>query len=143
MRRSLSDAYQAVDPHQRRCRPGCGAPSPVLAAHYLLLHLTEAYSSSFPSGHAMNSALTYLTLAALLARTQKNRRVRVYLIAVAALLTLSIGFSRVYLGVHWPTDVIAGWCVGAAWALVFAGTARALQRRHKIEAPRAAPEESS
>ena len=120
-----------------------GAANDLLKATFLrarpdvVEHLTEAYSTSFPSGHAMNSALTYLTLAALLARTQNNRRVRVYLIAVAVLLTLSIGFSRVYLGVHWPTDVIAGWCVGAAWALVFTGTARALQRRRAIEAPEA------
>jgi len=104
----------------------------------LVAHLTESYSSSFPSGHAMNSALTYLTLAALLARTQKNKRVRVFLLAVAIVLTMAIGFSRVYLGVHWPTDVIAGWCVGATWALTFALIAHALQRRNQIERPQAA-----
>lgn len=120
---------------------GGGAANELLKAAFVrarpevVEHLTEAYSSSFPSGHAMNSALTYLTLAALLARTQKSRRVRIYLLTVAILLTLAIGISRVYLGVHWPTDVIAGWCVGATWALVFAGTARGLQRHNKIEQP--------
>jgi len=103
----------------------------------LVAHLTESYSSSFPSGHAMNSALTYLTLAALLARTQKSRRVRVFLLVVAIALTTAVGFSRVYLGVHWPTDVIAGWCVGATWALIFALIAHALQRRGQIERPQA------
>ncbi len=109
----------------------------------LVAHLTEAYSSSFPSGHDMNSALTYLTLAALLARTQKDRRVRVFLLLVAILLTLAVGFSRVYLGVHWPTDVIAGWCVGATWALIFSLIAHALQRRNQIERPDAPAEGAS
>lgn len=101
----------------------------------LVAHLTESYSSSFPSAHAMNSALTYLTLAALLARTQKSKTVRVFLLSVALLLTFSVGLSRIYLGVHWPTDVIAGWCVGATWALIFALVAHALQRRDQIEQP--------
>jgi len=123
---------------------GGGAANELLKSTFLrarpdlVAHLTDSYSSSFPSGHAMNSALTYLTLAALLARTQKNKRVRVFLLAVAIVLTMAIGFSRVYLGVHWPTDVIAGWCVGATWALTFALIAHALQRRNQIERPQAA-----
>jgi undecaprenyl-diphosphatase len=72
---------------------------------------------SFPSGHAMLAAVTYLTLGALIARTQERRRLRSYVLGGAILLTLIIGASRVYLGVHWPTDVLAGWCLGAAWAL--------------------------
>lgn len=103
----------------------------------VVAHLADSYSTSFPSGHAMNSALTYLTLAALLARTQKSRRVRVFLLLVAVALTLAVGFSRVYLGVHWPTDVIAGWSIGATWALLFALIAHALQRRNQIERPEA------
>jgi undecaprenyl-diphosphatase len=83
----------------------------------LVPHLVDVTSSSFPSGHAADSAIVYLTLAALLARSVPERGPRLYVIAVAILLTLSIGVSRVYLGVHWPSDVVAGWSIGAAWAL--------------------------
>jgi undecaprenyl-diphosphatase len=99
----------------------------------ILGHLVEVHSASFPSGHALNSAVTYLTLGALLARTGGSRSVRIYVMAVAMSLTFVIGFSRVYLGVHWPSDVIAGWCVGAAWALLCSLVARRLQRSHAIE----------
>jgi undecaprenyl-diphosphatase len=95
--------------------------------------LVEVHSASFPSGHALNSAVTYLTLGALLARTESARWMRIYVMAVAMSLTLMIGCSRVYLGVHWPSDVIAGWCFGAAWALLCSLAARALQRRRAIE----------
>ncbi|GAA0735310.1 phosphatase PAP2 family protein [Sphingomonas japonica] len=101
----------------------------------LVVHLVEVSSTSFPSGHAMNAAVTYLTLGTLLARAEQGRRVRAYLILVAIGLTLLIGGSRVYLGVHWPSDVLAGWCVGATWAALCSLVARALQRRHAIEAP--------
>lgn len=98
---------------------GFARPRPDLVAHAV-----DVTSMSFPSGHAMLSAVTYLTLGALLARTQQKRRLRAYILAAAVLLTLLIGASRVYLGVHWPTDVLAGWCLGAAWALAcwFAAT---------------------
>jgi undecaprenyl-diphosphatase len=101
----------------------------------LVAHLVAVDTSSFPSGHAMNSAIVYLTLGILLARTQKGHAVRIYLISVAIALTLAVGFSRVYLGVHWPSDVIAGWCVGGAWALLCGALARLLQKRHQIEQP--------
>ena len=101
----------------------------------LVPHLVVVDTSSFPSGHAMNSAIVFLTLGALLTRTQKDRAVRVYLIAVSILLTLLVGISRVYLGVHWPTDVIAGWIVGAAWATLCLTVARLLQERNRIEQP--------
>lgn len=91
---------------------GFNRPRPDLVAH-----IVETTSMSFPSGHAMLSAVTYLTLGALIARTQEKRRLRGYVLGAAILLTLIIGMSRVYLGVHWPTDVLAGWCLGAAWAL--------------------------
>lgn len=74
--------------------------------------------SSFPSGHSMISAVTYLTLGAVLAHMQPNRRLRHYILSVAILITALVGISRVYLGVHWPTDVLAGWAAGAAWALL-------------------------
>lgn len=92
---------------------GFNRPRPDLVAH-----IVETTSMSFPSGHAMLSAVTYLTLGALIARTQHSRQLRGYVLGAAILLTLLIGASRVYLGVHWPTDVLAGWCLGAAWALV-------------------------
>ncbi len=99
----------------------------------LVPHLVSVDSASFPSAHAMNSAVTYLTLGVLLSRTQKDRRLKAYLIGTALFLTLIVGFSRVYLGVHWPTDVLAGWAVGAAWAILCSLVAVGLQRRHRIE----------
>ncbi|CAN5242025.1 phosphatase PAP2 family protein [soil metagenome] len=101
----------------------------------LVEHLVEVHSTSFPSGHAMNSAITYLTLGVLLARVEKDRRVRIYLMSVAILLTLTIGMSRIYLGVHWPSDVVAGWCIGACWAALCSLVARGLQQTHAIEQP--------
>lgn len=77
----------------------------------------QVFTTSFPSGHATLSAVTYLTIAALLARHQTSRTIGTYFVVLAALLTILIGVSRIYLGVHYPTDVLGGWCVGAAWAL--------------------------
>lgn len=82
----------------------------------VVAHLVEVTSLSFPSGHAMNSAIVYLTLGVLLARAVPDRRLKVYVLWVGVLLTLIVGMSRLYLGVHWPTDVLAGWAIGSAWA---------------------------
>lgn len=74
-------------------------------------------SFSFPSGHAMLSAIVYLSLGALLARSEQRKPYKAYILGVAIALTLLIGSSRIYLGVHYPTDVLAGWCIGALWAM--------------------------
>jgi undecaprenyl-diphosphatase len=99
----------------------------------ILPHVAYAANSSFPSGHSMMSAVTYLTLAALLARSQERRRIKAYFLLLAALLTFLVGLSRVYLGVHWPTDVLAGWMAGAVWAMLCWVAARWLQGRKALE----------
>lgn len=99
---------------------------------------TAIYSASFPSGHAMMSAVVYLTLGALIARTQQDRLLRVYIIVFSVFLALIIGISRIYLGVHWPTDVLAGWALGAGWAMVCWTAMIWLQRGGIVEPPIAA-----
>jgi undecaprenyl-diphosphatase len=84
---------------------------------------------SFPSGHSMNSAIVYLTLGTLLAQMVERRRLKLYFIGVALLATFLVGLSRVYLAVHYPTDVLAGWSLGLAWAILCWVTARYLRRR--------------
>ncbi|MBM9605016.1 phosphatase PAP2 family protein [Desulfopila inferna] len=80
------------------------------------LHMVMTETFSFPSGHAMSSAVVYLSLAGLLAKVQRQRNVKIFTLAVAVLLVFLIGISRIYLGVHYPTDVLGGWSVGLAWA---------------------------
>ena len=92
-------------------------------------HLREVMSSSFPSGHALTSAAVYLTLGALLMRIAEGRLAKYYCIAIAMLLTFLVGSSRVFLGVHYPTDVVAGWLIGMSWALLCWVVERTLERR--------------
>ncbi len=99
----------------------------------LVPHAVFAMNSSFPSGHSMLSAITYLTLGALLARSEPRKRIKAYWMLIAVILTVAVGITRVYLGVHWPTDVVAGWTAGAVWALLSWLVARWLQRRQAIE----------
>ncbi len=100
----------------------------------LVAHGVEVTSASFPSGHSMLAMVTYLTLGAVLAEVQTRPRVRVYILCWAVFLALIVGLSRVYLGVHWPTDVLAGWCIGSAWALLCGSVALWLQRRGMMDA---------
>jgi undecaprenyl-diphosphatase len=83
----------------------------------LVPHGSYVYSQSFPSGHSLLSAATFLTLAGILAGMQERRRFKIFFVTLAIALTVAIGVSRVYLGVHWPTDVLGGWSLGAAFAL--------------------------
>lgn len=106
----------------------------------LVTHGSYVYTSSFPSGHSMMSALVYLTLASLLAQVQERRRVKAYFFSAAIILTTSIGFSRVYLGVHWPTDVLAGWAAGAFWATLFYIVAMVMRITGYVEKPGTEPE---
>ena len=92
-----------------------GRPRPELILQHDLV-----YSSSFPSGHAMMSPVIYLTLAAFLAAGESRRAVKTLLVVLAAVLVTGVGVSRVYLGVHWPSDVLAGWALGSA--IAFAAT---------------------
>lgn len=94
-----------------------------------LPHGDEVYTASFPSGHSMNAAIVYQLIGAILARAHRARAVKVYLLSCAILITVLVGAGRVYLGVHWPTDVAAGWTAGAAWALLCWLLAYHMQRR--------------
>ncbi|MCA1560613.1 MAG: phosphatase PAP2 family protein [Acidobacteria bacterium] len=92
-------------------------------------HLREVMTMSFPSGHALTSAVVYLTLGALLMRIAERRLVKFYCMFVAAAATILVGATRMYLGVHYPTDVLAGWLIGLSWALLCWIIERAIERR--------------
>lgn len=95
--------------------------------------LAEVTSASFPSGHSMMSAVIYLTLGVLVAKIVARQRAKIYFIVVALLLTFLVGGTRIYLGVHYPTDVLAGWAAGLAWALICLLMAQYLQQRGVVE----------
>ncbi|MEZ0279545.1 phosphatase PAP2 family protein [Methyloceanibacter sp.] len=101
----------------------------------LVPHAVRVFTSGFPSGHATLSAITYLTLGALLASLHSSIRFKAYFLGLAISLTLAVGISRIYLGVHYPTDVLAGWCIGAAWAAFCWTVFRELQRHGQIGPP--------
>lgn len=142
---AIAAGFLALDGKKHMALFVCGSVLSGLAASSMLKDLFHrprpdivpysAYFSgpSFPSGHSMMSAVTYLTLGALLARSQERKRLKAYFLLVAMLLTLAVGITRVYLGVHWPTDVFAGWTAGAVWALLCWLIAGALQKRRALE----------
>lgn len=96
-------------------------PRPDFVPHVITM------TQSFPSGHSMLSAVVYLSLGALLAQNAPSRRIKAYFLNVAFCLTILVGLSRVYLGVHYPTDVLAGWTVGLVWAVLWWLVARYLR----------------
>lgn len=105
-----------------------GRPRPDLVPHESIVH-----TASFPSGHSMMAAIVYLTLGVLIARVQPKFILKLYVMIVATVLTLCVGISRIYMGVHWPTDVAAGWLAGGAWAMICLIVARILAQRGHIE----------
>jgi undecaprenyl-diphosphatase len=107
-----------------------GRPRPDLVPHG-----SYVYSASFPSGHSTMSAATFLTLAMLIASLEPKRDVKIMVYLLAMGMVLAIGFSRVYLGVHWPCDVLAGWCLGAAWALAAWTVLRRLSKPKDLAEP--------
>lgn len=109
---------------------GYARPRPDLAV------MSEQFTASFPSGHAMLSAVTFLTLGALMARFAPSRPLQILSISLAICLTVLVGASRLYMGVHYPSDILAGWCLGAAWALLCSTVGAVLQRKGSVEQPK-------
>jgi undecaprenyl-diphosphatase len=98
-------------------------------------HLTDVMTTSFPSGHTLLSAIIYLSVGTTVALRAKSTAARIFSIGFSALLTILVGFSRVYLGVHYPTDVLASWAAGLAWTLLCVVLQWAWQARHPVENP--------
>ena len=99
-------------------------------------HLRDVMTPSFPSGHAMESAIVYLTLGVLLMRVAEGRTAKIYCLSVAIFVTLLVGISRVSLGVHYPTDVLGGWILGFLWASIWWFTERRLEYQSGVAAER-------
>ncbi|MHB0952854.1 MAG: phosphatase PAP2 family protein [Allorhizobium sp.] len=98
-----------------------------------LTGVARVFTASFPSGHATISAVVYLTLGALLAEMADRRSQQVLYLGSAIFLAMIVGLSRVYLGVHYPTDVLAGWSIGAGWALAWTLVAHLVRERMKTK----------
>ena len=100
-------------------------------------HLTHFDPGSFPSGHSMGATVVYLTLGGIISRQTRRLLKKAYFLSVALVLTLLVGISRVYLGVHFPSDVLAGWAFGSLWSTLCTQIARWLQREGTVEPPKA------
>jgi undecaprenyl-diphosphatase len=98
-------------------------------------HLTNFDPGSFPSGHSMGTTLVYLTLGGIISRQTRRLLSKAYFLSVALVLTVLVGISRIYLGVHFPSDVLAGWAVGSLWSTICIQIARLLQREGTVEPP--------
>ena len=98
-------------------------------------HAAHVFTASFPSGHATLSAITFLTIGILLTRMTADRRVKAYFLVLAVVLTIMVGLSRIYLGLHYPSDVLAGWSIGSAWAILCWAVALRMQRQGAVEPP--------
>jgi len=98
-------------------------------------HIEVVGGLSFPSGHTLIAAVLYPTLGMLIASNLRDRHLKVYVFAIAAMLALLVGFSRVYLGVHYPSDVLGGWLLGLAFAVAAGMVIRALKQQHIVERP--------
>lgn len=109
---------------------------------HVVPHLAEVTSASFPSGHSMVSSVVYLTLGALIARTMAHRHEKLYFILAALLLSFLVGVSRVFLGVHFPTDVLGGWAAGTGWALLCWMVTYWLQCRGALDASSPTPDDA-
>lgn len=104
-----------------------------------LTGVAEVFTASFPSGHSLTSAVTFLTIGAVMASTTESTRQRVFYVGSAILLTIIVGLTRIYLGVHYPTDVLAGWCLGSAWALACFIVGNVLSKGRKLSDVRTLP----
>jgi undecaprenyl-diphosphatase len=98
-------------------------------------HLAHFDPASFPSGHSMGAALVYLTSGSIISRQVTGSLAKTYFLSMAVVLAVAVGISRVYLGVHYPSDVLAGWAIGSLWSSACAQAARWLQRQGGVEAP--------
>jgi len=96
------------------------------------LRAVEVINPSFPSGHAMLSAVVFLTIGVLAAHFARRKRVKLYVVSAAVFTAMLVGLTRIYLGVHWPSDVLAGWSLGGAWALACWLAAWALDRPWRL-----------
>lgn len=128
------------------CSAGVGIAMTLLKSLFererptVVTHFDPPGGLSFPSGHSMISAALYLTLAVLIARTLEKRRLRVFVVCAGALLAMIVGFTRMYLGVHYPTDVLGGWTLGLTWALICGVVVNRLGKRGVKDVPPPAPE---